>query len=130
MFVCYTGAALGVTNAFPLSTFSMYSKAAPDSGARLVVKESDGSYHEVVRYTGWSCELELSFEMVEKTLCPDGKIGQPAGYLSKDALDHIRDHAGPPEAGEPVELLIRTWRMGSEIVSYDCLVSRCRARFE
>jgi len=132
VFACYTAGALGVVNAFPLSTFSMYSKAAPSSGARVVVKDQAGDYREVVRYVDWDCELGLSFDMVEKTMCPDGAIGQPAGYLSKDALDHIRRHAAPggTEAGEPVELVIHTVRLGDELVELDCPISRCRARLK
>jgi hypothetical protein len=130
VFAAYAGAALGVTNAFPLSTFPMYADSAPESGARLVVKDSAGEYREVARYEGWSCEPELSYEMVEKTMCPDGQIGQPAGYLSKYALDHIRAHAAQAGAGagEPIELLIHTWRFEPDtIVELDCPVARCTA---
>lgn len=132
VFVGYTAAALGVTNLFPLSTFPMYSDVAPESGARLVVKGGTGEYREVRRYEGWSCEPELTYEMVEKTMCPDGRIGQPAGYLAKEALDHIRAHAAKPDtglpAGEPIELLVRTWRFEhDEIVGIECPVARCVA---
>lgn len=130
VFAGYAGAALGVTNAFPLSTFPMYADAAPEAGARLVVKTSAGEYHEVQRYEGWSCEPELSYAMVEKTMCPDGEVGQPAGYLSKYALDHIRAHSSAAEAdhGEPIELLIRTFRFEQDsVVALDCPVARCTA---
>lgn len=132
VFLGYTAAALGVTNFFPFSTFPMYSDAAPKSGARLVVKDGTGEYREVRRYEAWSCEPELTFEMVEKTMCPDGLIGQPAGYLSKEALDHIRAHAAKPDdgllAGKPIELLIRTWRFEQdEIIGIECPVARCVA---
>ena len=128
VFFAYAGAALGVTNAFPLSTFPMYSESAPTSGARLVVKDSAGDYREVSRYVGWACEPELNGELVEMTRCPDGEIGMPAGYLTKEALDHIRGHAGPAEGGESLELVIRTWRLGrSTVEGLDCPIARCTA---
>ncbi len=131
VFVAYAGAALGVTNAFPLSTFPMYSASAPTSGARLVVKDEAGEYSEVDRWTSWTCEPELEFELVELTMCPDGEIAQPAGYLSKDALDHIRAHAhgAEPATDESrVELVIRVWRLDQpEIVTLDCPVASCTA---
>lgn len=126
----YTCVALLVTNAFPFSTFPMYSEAAPKAGARLVVRDAAGDYREVVRYVGWSCEAELSFEMVEKVTCPDGIVAQPSGYLVKDALDHIRGHAGSPDVGEPVVLEVRTWRLVGGLEIVDCPVTRCRAVLE
>lgn len=128
VFVTYAAAALGVTNAFPLSTFPMFSDAAPTSGARLVVVDRAGSYTEVTRWTAWRCEPELEYELVELTMCPDGEIGQPAGYLAKDVLDHIRAHAGDDPNAEPVELIIRTWRLDrDEPEALDCPVATCTA---
>jgi hypothetical protein len=129
--VGYAGAALGVTNAFPLSTFPMYSDSAFTTGARLVVRDQDGEYTEVVRWTAWTCEPELEYELVELTMCPDGEIAQPAGYLSKDALDHIRAHtptAASSDVVEPVALVIRAWRLDRpEMLALDCLVATCTA---
>jgi len=130
VFTCYAGAALGVTNAYPFSTFPMYSGGAPTSGARMVVKDQAGGYHEVSRYVGWSCETELRFEEIEQTVCPDGQIGQPTGYLVKEVLDHIRGHMTNTTSGvpEPVELVSRTWRLeGEELVALDCPVAQCTA---
>lgn len=132
VFACYAGVALGVTNAYPFSTFPMYSEDAPESGARLVVKDRAGEHHEIRSYAGWTCEDELRFDDIEQTICPDGRIGQPTGYLVKEALDHIRGHMNGPDelgaVGDPVELVIRTWRLeADEIIALDCPVAQCMA---
>lgn len=135
VFTCYVGAALGVTNAYPFSTFPMYSEDAPESGARMVVKDRAGEHHEVSRYQDWSCDGELRFEDVEQTICPDGRIGQPTGYLVKEVLDHIRGHMNDTsdandmnDTSEPIELVIRTWRLeGEQLIELDCPVAQCMA---
>jgi hypothetical protein len=128
VFTCYAGVALGVTNAYPFSTFPMYSEDSPNSGARLVVKDRAGEHHEIRNYEGWSCTAELRYDDIEQAICPDGRIGQPTGYLVKEALDHIRGHMGDAGEGEPVELVIRTWRIeGDAIIELDCPVAECRA---
>ncbi|WP_106094435.1 hypothetical protein [Enhygromyxa salina] len=133
VFACYGGAALGVTNAYPFSTFPMYSEDSPTFGARLVVKDRGGERREVDRYEDWTCAADLSFDDLEQTVCPDGRIGQPTGYLVKEALDHIREHPDDDsrDAEESVDLVIRTWRLdGEQIVELDCPVARCRARLQ
>ena len=128
VFVVYAGAALGVTNGFPFSTFPMYSDAAPTSGARLVVKDMAGAYSEVARWTNWRCETELDYAHVELTMCPDGEIGQPTSYLAKDALDHIRAHAGEDPAAESIELIVKVWRLAQQgSPTLDCTITRCQA---
>lgn len=129
VFAGYVVAALGVTNLFPLSTFPMYSKVSPTSGARLVVRNAQGELNEVTKYDAWSCEEELTYEMVQATLCPDGRVGKPAGYLSKEALDYIRRNGGDPSVGEPVDLIVRAVRLDEDpVLQLQCEVVRCRAR--
>ncbi|WP_146658615.1 hypothetical protein [Enhygromyxa salina] len=132
VFTCYSGAAIGVTNAYPFSTFPMYSEDAPNFGARLVVKDQAGERREIERYESWTCAADLSFDDLEQTICPDGRTGQPTGYLVKEALDHIRDNPAAPHAvAEPVELIVRTWRLeGDQIRELDCPVAKCTAQLD
>ncbi|MFV8750233.1 hypothetical protein ACNOYE_06755 [Nannocystaceae bacterium ST9] len=126
VFAGYVGAAFGVTNAFPFSTFPMFSEAAPTSGARLIVRDGAGEHHEIERYVDWACEGELEAAKVEMAMCPDGELGHATGYLVQESLDYMRANAG--EGGEPVELVIHVWRLDRpERVELDCFVARCRA---
>ena len=91
----------------------------------MVVVDAAGEAREVARYEQWSCP-ELA--PIELTMCPDGEIGQPAGYLAKQATDYIAAHPG--EGGEPVSLVIRVWRLSVEAgptEPLDCPVFECTA---
>jgi hypothetical protein len=132
VFACYAGVALGVTNAYPFSTFPMYSEDPPTFGARMVVLDRAGERREVRRYEGWSCPADLRYDDVEQTICPDGRISQPTGYLVKEVLDHIREHSNETgefdDSAEPVELVIHTWRLDADqIIEFDCPVAQCTA---
>lgn len=127
VFVVYVAVAFGVNNAFPFSTFEMYSGDAPTSPARLVVEDAAGEYHEIDRYTDWSCAVELDYAMLEQAMCPDGEPGRPLGYIVQQKLDYMRQHAATGAQGEPLVLLIHAWRLGDEIVTVDCVVTECSA---
>lgn len=127
----YVGIALGVENLYPFSTFPMYSDSKFESGARLVVLSDDGIAREVEDYVGWAC---VDLAPVETTVCPDGELSQPEGYLLKEAYDYIDAHP-PADVDDPtrrdVELVIRTWRLTpgeTDVTRLDCPVHRCRAR--
>lgn len=125
--IAYLGIALGVTNLYPFSTFPMYSSAAFTSGARLVVLDEDGEVHEIREYTDWSCP---GLEPIDWTMCPDGQIGQPAGYLNKEATDYIEANSRDNPAARAVELVIRVWRLspeGGEARQLDCPIQACEA---
>ncbi len=128
VFVGYAGAALGLSNAFPFSTFPMYAEVAPTYAARLVVADAEGRHLEVVRFDEWVCEGELERSRVEVAMCPDGEIGHATPYLVQDALDYMRAHPGTPGGGEPVDLVVHVWRFDrTQIRELDCVVARCRA---
>lgn len=129
VFAGYMLAALGVENLFPISTFPMYSATSPVAGARLVVRDSDGAYAEVVRFDEWSCDVEPTLERVLHATCDDGRIAETLDYLSQEALDHMRAHAGTAGAREPVDLMIRAWRFEADgtLSEHDCPVTACTA---
>ena len=96
--VGYAAAAYGVDNAFPFSTFPMYSGNPTTSGARLVVKDRVGAYSEIARWERWSCATAVDEDSAQTAVCPDGGKAHPIGYLVKEATDHMRAHRGDPAA--------------------------------
>lgn len=124
--IAYFGFSFGTGNLFPFSTFPMFSDSTPDSGARLIALDGDGGAYEIKRFESWSCP-ELTY--VDYVDCPDGGIGNPTGYLAKEAIDFINAHSGESTQARPVSLVVRVWRLSEETVALpiDCPVAQCTA---
>lgn len=114
-----------VEDLYPFSTFSMYARAQPGAGSRIVARDEHGRLREVTEVTDWACETAA----LDPYACEDAEV-HGVGYVDRAAIDWVREHAGDHPDARPVDLVRRIWRFpagwGPPITS-ECLISRCRA---
>ncbi len=122
----YVIVALGVTNLYPFSTFPMYSDSVHANPMRMLGRTADGEVFEVKSYTNWQCE-DLDALRPEDIHC-EGSTLTPVGYLVKQNLDLMRQHAGGGDT--PVWVIVRAWDLpadGPPSAPVDCDVRACFA---
>ena len=110
---------------YPLDTFSMYARIPAEEMSHLLIRDAQGSVHEVTEFRSFECNEPISGSTAP---CADRHGIQ---YLSEDLTNYIREHAGPDasEGEAEVELIFRTWRVragAAPIHVSDCVVTHCK----
>ncbi|HXT99595.1 MAG TPA: hypothetical protein VN903_01295 [Polyangia bacterium] len=125
-FAGYLGAAFGVENLYPISTFEMYAGAPPSHApTRVIARDAARTAHEVDEFVGWRCEGPVP---LDGTSCVNEWPYASTAYLDRAAADWVADHPG--DGAEPVEIVRRVYRLtdeGGPPQVHDCLLRRCRA---
>ncbi len=125
IFCAYFVAARLVGNLYPLSTFEMYSRPAPEWAARVFARDADGRLHRVDAFVGWRCPDPTD---LRAALASCGARHIALDYVVRDDQVAI-DDGDPSPAGEPVELISRAQRVatGPGERTHVCRIATCTA---
>lgn len=110
---------------YPLDTFSMYSELPDAAQTALLLRDRRGGIHRVEDFSAFTCDANL------RGPYPACATSLGRRHKTEEQFRRMQRGRTADAAGEPVELIARTWSLAPGTpprFSHDCRIAQCTVR--
>lgn len=120
----YLTVSFAIGDAYPFSTFAMYSESPREPWASHVLAlDERGVAHEVADFTGYRCDRSPD---VHRAFCGAGR-DRRVGYIDAEAARTLATRAPATAHPRHVRVIRRGWNLASPGLTLDCPLATCEA---